>query len=88
LYNGLVPTVLRLHGYRIGFYSADAAEPPHVHVVKAGSDAKFWLQPLCECRNKGFKDHELREIAAILKENQQQLLKAWNECFKSQPPTA
>jgi len=36
-----MPTILRLLGYRIGFYSAEPNEPPHVHVVKAGHEAKF-----------------------------------------------
>ena len=29
-----MPTILRIKGYRIGFFSADGDEPPHVHVDK------------------------------------------------------
>jgi hypothetical protein len=41
-----MPTVLRIKGYRIGFFSADGDEPPHVHVAKSGNIAKFWLGPV------------------------------------------
>jgi hypothetical protein len=41
-----MPTVLQIQGYRIGFFSADGDEPPHVHVSKAGKVAKFWLNPV------------------------------------------
>jgi hypothetical protein len=74
-----VPTVLREKGYRIGFYSSEPDEPAHVHVHKAGSEAKFWLTPLQLCWNKGFRDNELREIARILEAHETQLLEAWNE---------
>jgi hypothetical protein len=36
-----MPIVLRLKGYRFGFYASDADEPPHVHVKKNGKHAKF-----------------------------------------------
>jgi len=42
----VVPTILRENGYRIGFYSSEPDEPVHVHVQKAGSEAKFWLAPV------------------------------------------
>ena len=74
-----MPTILREKGYRIGFYSSEPDEPPHVHVHKAGCEAKFWLTPLRLSWNKGFRDGELREIARILEEHETQLLEAWNE---------
>ena len=40
-----MPTVLREEGYRFYFYSHEPNEPPHVHVDKGGSTAKFWLEP-------------------------------------------
>ena len=51
-----MPTILRLHGHRIGFYSAVPDEPAHVHIVEAGHEAKFWLDPLRLARNKGFRE--------------------------------
>ena len=74
-----MPTILRLYGYRIGFYSAEPDEPAHVHVVKAGSEAKFWLDPVRLARNKGFREADLEQILELLESNRETLLKAWNE---------
>lgn len=74
-----MPTILREKGYRIGFYSSEPDEPAHVHVHKAGSEAKFWLAPVQLSWNKGFRESELREIARILEQHETQLLEAWNE---------
>jgi hypothetical protein len=65
--------------YRIGFYSAEPDEPPHVHVNKAGHEAKFWIAPTQLSWNKGFKEFELLEIIRILETNEVDLLNAWNE---------
>lgn len=42
-----MPVVFRHNGYRFHFYSneGDPREPRHVHVLKDGIDAKFWLWP-------------------------------------------
>ncbi len=73
-----VPTILRVKGYRIGFFSSEPDEPAHVHVVKAGSEAKFWLAPVQISWNKGFRETELREIARILEQHETELIEAWN----------
>lgn len=49
-----MPTLLRWKGYRFFFYSADGWEPPHVHVVKDGREAKIWLRDLNIAVNLGF----------------------------------
>lgn len=74
-----MPTVLRVRGYRIGFYSSEPDEPPHVHVQKTGCEAKFWLAPVQLSWNKGFREAELREIVKILEAHEAELLEAWNE---------
>jgi hypothetical protein len=74
-----VPTVLRVKGYRIGFYSSEPDEPVHVHVIKSGCEAKFWLSPVQLSWNKGFRDAELRQIARILEAHETELLEASNE---------
>ena len=76
-----MPTLLRIKGYRLGFFSADWGEPAHVHVTKAGSAAKFWLVPVQLVRNIGFGRHELSEIDGIVREHQNELLRAWNDYF-------
>jgi hypothetical protein len=76
-----MPTVLRIKGYRLGFFSADADEPPHVHVTKADNAAKFWLEPVQLADSIGFARHELNQIYAIVMQHQQQLLGAWHDYF-------
>jgi hypothetical protein len=74
-----VPTVLRVKGYRIGFYSSEPDEPAHVHVHKGGHEAKFWLAPVQLSWNKGFREVELREITRILEMHEAKLIELWNE---------
>ena len=72
-------TVLRVKGYRIGFYSSESDEPAHVHAHKAGNEAKFWLAPVQLSWNKGFREAELREIARILEAHEIELIEQWDE---------
>ena len=76
-----MPTVLRIKGYRIGFFSADGDEPPHVHVTKEDCTAKFWLDPVSLAENVGYRRHELHDILRLLTEHHDQLLNAWHEYF-------
>ena len=76
-----MPTVLRTKGYRIGFFSADGDEPPHVHVSKDGNAAKFWLDPVQLAKDAGLSRAELNEVHDILTEHQTELLQAWHEYF-------
>ena len=41
-----MPTVLRINGYQFYFYAEEGNEPTHIHVAKAGFDAKFWMSPV------------------------------------------
>lgn len=76
-----MPTILRIKGYRFGFFSADGDEPPHVHVSKDGHQAKFWLDPVHLAQDAGFSRPELNEIFDLVQEHQQELLKGWHEYF-------
>ena len=49
-----MPTILRIQGYRIYFYSHEPNEPPHVHIDREQMSAKFWLEPVALSRNRGF----------------------------------
>src|SRR5215213_1777532 len=74
-----MPVVLRVSGYKFFFYEADVAnEPPHVHVMKAGNEAKFWLDPVKVGREGKFRKSDLRDIERIIEDNLQFLLNAWN----------
>ena len=79
-----MPVILRVKGYRFWFYSADLVEPPHIHVGKAGNEAKYWLAPIAQARNRGFRMPELREIEAILLAHQNELLIAWQRAEEEQ----
>jgi Domain of unknown function (DUF4160) len=78
-----MPTVLRSGPYRVYFFSHEPNEPPHVHVDRDDSTAKFWLLPVALVRNLGFSAHELAQIERIVENNQQSLLEVWNEYFGS-----
>jgi hypothetical protein len=52
-----------------------------VHVDRDTDSAKFWLEPIALARNLGFGGHELRVIERIVRDNQQELLEAWNDWF-------
>lgn len=79
-----MPTVLRLEGFKFFFYSneGDPREPPHIHVFKAGSEAKFWLTPdVLLARNAGFDAKTLSKINRLVAAHQDQLERAWHVHF-------
>lgn len=76
-----MPTLLRWKGYRFFFYSADGWEPPHVHVVKDGREAKIWLRDMSVAINLGFSARDLNEIIGATRENKNAFLEAWNDYF-------
>ena len=74
-----MPVILRIRGCRFWFYQADLAEPVPIHVGKAGSEAKFWMNPITLAKNSRFRDHELREIVPTLADHQAEILQAWQQ---------
>lgn len=78
-----MPTVLRSGPYRLYFYSHEPNEPPHVHVDRDDSTAKFWLVPVALARNFGFSARELTQLEKLISQNQASLLESWNEYFGS-----
>lgn len=75
-----MPTIA-IEGYRLRFYSSDRFEPPHVHAIKAGNEAKIWLQPVAIEYNYGFNPAELNHIVKLTHRNRDRLLEAWNDYF-------
>jgi hypothetical protein len=73
--------VLRWHGYRFFFYSADGWEPPHIHVIKDGKEAKLWLEECSVAANLGYNARELNEIVRKTQEERQAFLEVWNDHF-------
>jgi hypothetical protein len=76
-----MPTVLRSGPYRFFFYSGDREEPPHVHIERDDSEAKFWLDPVRLEWSRGFGRKEIGRLQQIIEENRQQLLGSWHEYF-------
>jgi hypothetical protein len=56
-----MPTALRSGPYRFYFYSHESNEPPHCHVDRDDSSAKFWLDPVQLAANFGFRAPALRD---------------------------
>ena len=78
-----MPTVLRTGPYRFYFFSHEPNEPPHVHVDRDESSAKFWLKPVQLSRNLGFGPKELQKLLTIVTENQELILEKWYGYFGS-----
>ena len=79
-----MPVVFRYKGYRFFFYSneGDPLEPLHVHVRKADSVAKFWLDPEPSVAEAyGMSPHELSELLGVATEKVELIRRYWNEYF-------
>jgi hypothetical protein len=76
-----MPTVFRSGPYRFFFFAGDRDEPPHVHVERENNRAKFWLDPVGMQNSGGFSGIELSRISALINENRDLLLRAWDEYF-------
>lgn len=77
-----MPTVLQSGPYRFFFYAGDRDEPPHVHFERNSSVSKFWMDPVRLANSGGFRRPELGSIQRLVEENQQELMRSWDEFFK------
>lgn len=76
-----MPTVIRVEGCRIYFWSWEPNEPPHVHVDKAGASAKVWLEPVALASNAGFPARELGGVLRLVRDNHSERQRAWHDLF-------
>ena len=77
-----MPTIW-IHGaYRFFCYANDRHEPAHVHVERDRYKAKFWLSPVRLEESGGFRPNEINRIQRLVEENQEELLRGWNEYFR------
>ena len=76
-----MPTVLRSGPYRFFFYANDRDEPPHVHVERDESRAKFWLGPVRLFDSGGFSRTEINKLRVLVVESESVFLKAWHGFF-------
>jgi hypothetical protein len=77
-----MPTTI-IDGYKFRFYSSDINEPPHVHVLHGGNEAKIWLQPVVIEYSHGYNPAELNRVLKLTRQNQNKLLEVWNDYFSS-----
>jgi hypothetical protein len=78
-----MPTIDDIGPYKFFFYSSEGREPPHVHVRRDRSTAKFWLNPVRLARSRGFGGRELRAIQKLVEQNREKMLEAWHEHFNN-----
>ena len=79
-----MPVVFRHRGFRFYFYANEGAprEPHHIHVLKDGIDAKFWLWPdVLVAYNDGFDARTLRELVEIIERRREEIGRVWDEFF-------
>ena len=79
-----MPAVFRESGYRFYFFSdeEDPREPPHVHVMKDGIDAKLWLYPdVAFAYNHGFDARTQRWLARVVATRRTEIEDAWHDHF-------
>jgi hypothetical protein len=79
-----MPVVFRHNGYRFFFYSneGDPLEPVHIHVLKGGAEAKFWLQPEVDVAyNSGFNARTLAMLSRIVADRSAEIESAWHDYF-------
>ncbi|WP_440652042.1 DUF4160 domain-containing protein [Cysteiniphilum sp. 19S12-1] len=76
-----MPTILRIGSYSFYFYANEGNEPPHIHIRSAGSEAKFWLDPIVLASSKGFPLHELNRLEKYVEKNKSLFEEKWNEFF-------
>ena len=76
-----MPAIMRVGPYRLYFYSHEPNEPPHIHIDRDRSSAKFWLESVELASNIGFSAKELRKLQKLVAEYQTTLLEAWYGYF-------
>ena len=76
-----MPTILRIEGFRLFFFSNERQEPKHIHVEAGGRYAKFWLEPVELAQSVGFNGPELTMLRDLVLENQWLLKERWDEFF-------
>ena len=76
-----MPTVKLIESYRFFFYSLEGAEPPHIHIERDAASAKFWLDPVQFAGSRGFRNHELNRLRAMVIEHRIAFKEAWDGHF-------
>lgn len=75
-----MPTIIRVEGYRLFFYS-DEGLLAHVHVQYQGKTAKIWIKPVKLANNKGLNSSELSKAIKLVIKYEKLIEEKWNEFF-------
>jgi hypothetical protein len=73
-----MPTVLIKRGYRFFFYINDHT-PPHIHIEKERSTAKFDLKNAELIKSRRFNASEIAEIRKLVVENIELFKSKWDD---------
>ena len=79
-----MPIVFRDSGFRFFFYSneGDPREPVHIHVMRDGDEAEFWLYPVPSLAyNRGFNARVLAGLLNTVEVRRGEIERAWNDHF-------
>lgn len=79
-----MPVIFRQDDFRFLFYANEGnpREPMHVHVLREGIDAKFWLWPeVRPAYNDGFSAKVLCELAETIERRRDEIARAGDEFF-------
>lgn len=74
-----MPTIFRQDGFRFFFYSNEGNEPPHIHVVGKGGEAKVWLRPVEISKVYVLSLREQKHILEIVQNNVKLFLEKYEE---------
>jgi len=74
-----MPTILITNGFRFFFYSNENQEPPHIHVIGKGGEAKIWLDPIEITHIYNFGFTERRQILIITQKNVNLFMSEWRK---------
>ena len=76
-----MPTVLFINGWKFRFYSNERNEPPHIHVLKAERECKYWLDAerfeVREAFSYAMSPRDTREVRRLVFEHFDYLVAEW-----------
>jgi len=64
-----MPTILRQDGFRFLFYTNEGNEPPHIHVIGRGGEAKVWLSTIEISEYYGLSPRDKKHVLEIVQKN-------------------
>lgn len=81
-----MPTLYKLLGYTIYFWSGDGSEPVHVHVGRgkpSENDTKIWVgeQIVLEHNRSRIPDADLLKLLRFIAQNKKRIIEQWNKHF-------